>query len=186
MSNKTKLYQCPVYLFCNYGFLDKTSPQIAKECGVVRSTILIWLRKFNIRIKPRSEQIGEKAPMYGVHKKDIGYQAIHDRAYKVHPKPSDGKCQICNQVADEEGKIKLVHSNKNHTYRLPINIDEWQWIHESCHLEKDWTPERRKEHSVKMKKQWTPEKKKEYSENNPMKRPEVVKKMLKTKRKRSL
>jgi len=80
---------------------------------------------------------------------------MHLRAHDVDPKPIDGKCQICHQIADKKGKTRLVHANKNHIYRLPINPEEWLWIHHSCHRKFDapklWTPEKRKEHSDKMK-----------------------------------
>ncbi len=130
-------------------------------------------------------------------KHDIGYHTIHKRAHKADPKPIDNKCQLCDKVADKEGKTKLVHSNKDHTYRMPINPDEWWWIHQSCHLRYDWTPERRKEQADKIRgenslmrkpkikeKRWTPERKKEQSEmmkkNPPMKNPEIVKKWKKS------
>ncbi len=206
MNNKTKLYQCPAYLFCNYELLEKSTPQIAEECEVGSEAIRRWLIKFNIRIRTLSEaKIGKKNPnygrtgykhpnygktgvnatMYGVHRygekapnwkgDDIRYLAIHRRAHKIDPKPKDGKCKICNQVADKEGKTKLVHSNKDHSYRLPINPDEWWWIHYSCHKGYDWTPEKRKEQSERFKKM--------NKENNPMKRPEVIEKAQKTKAK---
>lgn len=37
----------------------------------------------------------------------------------------------------QKGITKLVHSNKDHSYRLPINPDDWQWIHHSCHMKYD-------------------------------------------------
>lgn len=50
--NNLNLYKCPAYLFCNYELLKKSSPQIAKECEASAPTILNWLRKSNIKIKP--------------------------------------------------------------------------------------------------------------------------------------
>jgi len=68
---------------------------------------------------------------------DIGISQIHRRAHKVDPKPIDNICQLCGKVADKDGKTKLIHSNKDHSYKLPINPNEWQWIHESCHRKFD-------------------------------------------------
>ena len=139
------------------------------------NTILKWLRKFNIRIRTKNEiWTGKNHPNYGKtgentsHWKgdDIGYQQIHERAHKVDPKPKDGICRLCNKVIDKFGKTKLIHSNKDHSYRLPINPEEWWWIHESCHQKYD------------APKIWTSEKRKEFGEK--MKRPEVIEKRLKT------
>ncbi len=154
---------CRGYLFCLYELLEKNSNQIAKECGVYGSIILKQLRKFNIRIRTYSEvKTGKKNPMYdrtgwrsplyysAWKEDDIGLEAIHYRAHKIDPKPKDGKCAICNQVADKKGITKLVHSNKDHSYRLPINPDEWWWIHDSCH--KSYDANKRKVKSKKLKK----------------------------------
>ena len=123
---KTKLYHCPVYLFSNYELLGLSSVQMGKECGVGSNIIRYWLKKFNIRIRfPNWKE------------NNLTIQTIHRRAYNVQPKPVDGKCCLCNKVKDKYGYIKLVHSNKNHTYRMPINPDEWWWIHKSCHEEYD-------------------------------------------------
>lgn len=66
MVNEIKQYRCRGYLFCMYELLEKSTPKIAKECGVVQSIIYKWLRKFNIRTRTNSEaQTGEKNPMYG-------------------------------------------------------------------------------------------------------------------------
>jgi len=70
-------------------------------------------------------------------KNGLHYDYIHKRAHKVDPKPEDGICELCGKVKDENGKTKLVHSNKDHSYRLPINPDEWWWIHKSCHEKYD-------------------------------------------------
>ena len=86
MSNETKLYQCRCYLFCMYELLDKNSNQIAKECRVGATTILRWLRKFNIRIKTNIEiRIGEKNGMYGIRRygeKAPFYGKHHSDKYK--------------------------------------------------------------------------------------------------------
>ena len=148
------------------------------------------------------ERTGENNPNWkGNNIKNLTVVGIHNRIKNLKLKPDDGKCAICNQVADKKGITKLELSNiKNHQYTL--NPDDYQWSHHSCHREYDtpkiwthekrkehserakesWTPKRRKEQSERTKKQWTPERKKEYSENHPMKRPEVVAKKLKTMR----
>ena len=202
MSKNIKLYHCPAYLFCNYELLEKNSNQIAKECNIIGNTILKWLRKFNIRIRTMSEsKTGNKH--HNWKENNSHYDYIHRLAHKVQSKPIDNKCQLCNKVKDKQGITKLVHSNKDHSYKLPINSNEWWWIHDSCHKKYDspttWTLERRKEHSENhpMKKpevvekwketRWSPERRKEQSEwmkeNNPMKKPEVIEKANKTKRK---
>ncbi|KKL46957.1 hypothetical protein LCGC14_2340350 [marine sediment metagenome] len=147
MNKKTKLYQCPGYLFCMYELLELSTLKIAKECGVSFTTINSWLKEFNIRMNQCYSKPGENSPSWKGD--DIkSYGGIHERAHQIDPKPIDGKCEICDKVADENGKTKLVHSNKDHSYRLPINPEEWWWIHESCHKKydgsKECIPERKK------------------------------------------
>ena len=60
MSNKTKLYQDNEWLYEQYTTLKKNSVQIAKECGMNSLTIRNWLKKFNIRIRTKSEGTGKK------------------------------------------------------------------------------------------------------------------------------
>ncbi|KKM88183.1 hypothetical protein LCGC14_1261250 [marine sediment metagenome] len=78
MNQKIKLYRCRGYLFCNYELLKLSITIIAKKCDVAKSTIWVWLRKFNIRIRTISEakkgknhpnygKTGEKHPNYGKH-----------------------------------------------------------------------------------------------------------------------
>ena len=190
--DKIKQYRCRGYLFCMYELLELSSIQIGKECDTNGNTILRWLRKFNIRVRTKSEaQTGDKAPMYGrtgvnapmygktgnKHPtwkgndvKNLTIAAIHKRLRKTKPKPTDGKCEICNKVKDKYGKTRLELSNiKDHQYTL--NPDDYQYAHRSCHNKYD------------AKTSWTPKRRKELSENNPMKRPKVVAKMLETKRK---
>ena len=161
----TKLYRCRAYLFCMYELLELSSPQIAKECKVIPIIIRRWLKKFNIRIRTKSEmRRGKKNPMFkGNDIKNLSVDLIHKRIEKVKSKSEDDKCAICNQVADKKGITKLVLSNiKGHNYTL--NPDDYQWAHHSCHSSDDWTPERRKK----------------FSENHPMKRYKVVEKSNKT------
>lgn len=126
---------------------------------------------------------GKKNPKWkGDDVKNLSVRAIHTRIKKIKPKPENGKCEICHQIADEKGRTKLALSNiKKHHYTL--NPDDYQWAHHSCHsiydVEEIWTPEKRKEQSEIMIKSWTPKRKKEFSENNPMKRPEIVAKRRK-------
>ncbi len=88
---------------------------------------------------------GDKHPNYGKRGKDnpnwdkngLHYNYTHLKAHEDDPKPEDGICAYCHNVADKKGITKLVHSNKDHSYRLPINPDEWQWIHHSCHMKYD-------------------------------------------------
>ena len=89
----------------------------------------------------RKSRSGVNHPMYGKfgidHPKFNGgnsyYYYLHFEAHIVDPKPADGICNICHQKTDKKGITKLEHSNKDHSYRLPINPDEWQWVHRSCH-----------------------------------------------------
>ena len=67
----------------------------------------------------------------------LSISTIHNRAHKADPKPKNGICEICGKVADKNGIIKLIHSNKDHSYNLPIVPDDWQWIHYSCHKKHD-------------------------------------------------
>lgn len=62
------------------------------------------------------------------------YASIHIRAHKIDPKPKNGICELCGNIVSKTGKTKLDHSNKDHSYKLPINPDEWWWIHRSCHI----------------------------------------------------
>ena len=81
---------------------------------------------FNIKYR----RTGETNPAWKGNK--VGITALH-RWIGIHkPKPTDGKCQICHQVADEKGRTKLVLSNiKNHQYTR--NIDDYQYVHSICH-----------------------------------------------------
>lgn len=93
----------------------------------------------------RKSLSGENAGMYGRRGEehpsykydDIGYLMIHLRAHEADPPPKDGICAYCHKVKDKYGKSKLEHSNKDHSYRLPINPDEWWWIHHNCHIKYD-------------------------------------------------
>lgn len=88
---------------------------------------------------------GKNHPFYGKFGKEasnykhnnVKYSQIHGRAYRVDPKPKDGICAYCGKVTDKNSKTKLEHSNKDHSYRLPINPDDWQWVHRSCHKKYD-------------------------------------------------
>ena len=184
MSEEIKLYKCRGYLFCMYRLLNIPVGQIAKENNTGNGTIYNWLIIFDMTKRQLTKEHKRKISKNGkklkhtkktkerlsgknsVHWKENNdhYNTIHYKAHKVQPKPTDDKCQLCNQVADEKGITKLVHSNKNHTYNLPINPNEWWWLHRSCHNKYDWTPEKRKEQSEKTKKLWTPERRKKQSE----------------------
>ena len=83
----------------------------------------------------RENHSGENSNVY---KGDnIGVPMIHFRAHIADPKPKDGVCELCGNVTDKFGKNKLFHSNKDHSYNLPIVSDEWWWIHKSCHEKYD-------------------------------------------------
>jgi len=69
---------------------------------------------------------------------NINIGTIHQRAHKIISKPIDGICELCNNIIDRFGKIKLEHSNKDHSYKMPINPDDWQWVHHSCHFKYDY------------------------------------------------
>ena len=88
--------------------------------------------------------VGEKAPLFGKigknHPKWKGNNikniiCIHNRVRNHKPLPKDGKCIICNQIADKKGRTKLILSNKEHHYTL--NPDDYQWVHMSCHSRYD-------------------------------------------------
>ena len=113
---------------------------------------------------------GKNNPNWKDDVKNLSVCQIHVRIEKVKPKPVDGKCAYCHKVEDKKGIIELELSNiKNHNYTL--NPDDYQWAHHSCQIIYDWTPERRKKQSEMMKK------------NNPLKRPEIIEKAKKTRRK---
>lgn len=131
--------------------------------GNITGLFIYWLFENNLKIsnftetkqftkehkKKLSERMsGENNSMYDIHRygEDApnykgdninSMYAIHQRAHQVDLKPLDGICAICGKVKNEYGVTKLVHSNKDHTYKLPINPDEWQWVHQSCHLKYD-------------------------------------------------
>jgi len=96
--------------------------------------------------KFRERMTGENHPNYGRcgeknlnwKYNDISVSRIHMRAHKIDPKPKDRICELCEKIIDDKGITKLEHSNKDHSYRMPINPDEWQWIHHSCHIKYDY------------------------------------------------
>ena len=105
---------------------------------ISKATIKQWQDpKFRKRMSGKNhpmygrDRSGEKCPAWKYDK--VGYLAIHIRAHKADPKPKNGICAYCHKVKDKFGKTKLIHSNKDHSYKLPINPDEWWWIHKSCH-----------------------------------------------------
>lgn len=80
-------------------------------------------------------RFGEEHPSWKDN--NVGVKGIHLRAHKADPKPEDGKCSYCYKVKDKFENTKLVHSNKDHSYRLPINPDDWWLVHKSCHEKYD-------------------------------------------------
>ncbi|KKM88132.1 hypothetical protein LCGC14_1261820 [marine sediment metagenome] len=83
--------------------------------------------------------IGEKNPNW---KGGITiYQIVHRRVRKIKLKPE--VCEICNQKADKNGKLKLELSNiKDHQYT--DNPDDYQYAHHSCHIKCDVNKKKRK------------------------------------------
>lgn len=68
MSKENNLYKDKDYLFYNYITLEKPTTQIAKECNVVFSTINVWLKKFDIKMRTKSDvKKGKNHPLYGKH-----------------------------------------------------------------------------------------------------------------------
>jgi len=61
---------------------------------------------------------------------------VHYKARTLIPKVKD-ICSICGKMVDEKGITKLELSNKNHSYNIPINPDDWQWVHRRCHFKYD-------------------------------------------------
>lgn len=123
---------------------SKSSREIAKELSCGQSTILRWLKRFNIKIRNTSESMigrklseetkrkmkqsahrGEKSHMWKGD--DVKYAALHDwiRTYK----PKSETCEICGR------KKKLDLSNISGEYKRDIN--DFQWLCRSCHWEKD-------------------------------------------------
>ena len=110
--------------------------------GKITGSFEYWLFWKNLKISNFTEKrkftVGRRKKI-SERKKDenIRYGMIHDRAHEADPKPENGICEYCHKVRNENGKNKLVHSNKDHSYNLPIVPDEWQWVHRSCHVKYD-------------------------------------------------
>jgi len=103
---------------------------IAKEFNSTYKKIRYWLIKGNIPIRSLSEAGNGKhnSEKHGMWKGDkAGYAAIHYWVQRYKPKPE--VCEICGK----EGRLEL--SNK--TGKLIRDIENFQYIHKSCHQEYD-------------------------------------------------
>jgi len=62
---------------------------------------------------------------------DIKIVTIHDRVKNKYGKPS--YCEICKSTK----KKRYDWSNKDHSYKMPINRDDWQRLCRGCHIKYD-------------------------------------------------
>ncbi len=187
MNKKTKLYHCPAYLFCNYELLELSTYKIAEECGAVHSTILKWLKKFNIKRRTRSEAIkgkknpmygrtGDKHPMYGRTGKDApmygrtgdkhpmygmtGEKSPHWKGYDVKNLSVNRIHKRINKIKPVDGKCKYCHQVADLKGRTKLelsNIKDHQYTLNPDDYQ--WAHK-----SCHKSYDWTPERKKEQSE----------------------
>ena len=115
-------YKNKVWLYHQYWDLGKSTHIIAREYNMNSGTVFYWMKKFKIPTRSR--------PISNVNlnmKEDPSYVAIHTwvRLRKKIPKV----CEICKKP----GKLEL--SNK--TGKLIRDIDNFQYVHCSCHRHYD-------------------------------------------------
>ena len=64
MRNEIKPYHCRGYLFCMYKLLRLSTTKIGKKCNTTAVTILYWLRKFEIEVRPNNSTKINKPKKY--------------------------------------------------------------------------------------------------------------------------
>jgi len=132
------------WLYNQYINLEKSERQIAEENNITREKVRYWRIKYNIIPHKKNEYnsgffkkghkpwhtgkngYDNKVPIWKDWD-DLSICTRHLRMYNLKQKPI--YCEICNK------KKKLQLSNKNHKYSKDIN--DWQWICQSCHYKHD-------------------------------------------------
>jgi len=118
------------FLHEQYVEQKKSIMRIANEFNSTYKKIRYWLIKGNIPIRSCSEAGQEihQSENHGMWKgNEAGYAAIHYWVQRYKPKPE--VCGICGK----SGVLEL--SNK--TGKLIRDIDNFQYIHKSCHKKYD-------------------------------------------------
>lgn len=91
------------------------------------------IRKAKIgRTNSGSFKIGHISILKGKELKvNVGVGMIHGRVKTLYGEPR--YCEICKSTS----KKKYEWSNKDHSYKIPINKKDWQRLCTSCHLKYD-------------------------------------------------
>lgn len=154
-----KLYKNKYWLHDQYISQKKSTYEIGKECNCCNTTILYWLKKFNVNRRPNiyilkgrkfteeskkkmSESHRGKKQSEESKKRISNTMKGHKNAWKgenvgygaLHDwinkyKQKTGICTICNKYKKTEW------SNIDHSYKRNLN-DFWELCHE-CHMSYD-------------------------------------------------
>jgi len=126
-----------------YNVLEQSSIQIASNINVSHSTILDWMKKFNILRRKRNElnktysHMGfQKNNKLGLNEKNVnwkgdkvGKKPIHN--YIRRRKNISKNCENCNEK-------KILELSFNHSLgKYTRNIKDYKWLCRKCHFKRD-------------------------------------------------
>jgi len=146
----SETYQNKDWLFDQYWNQGKSERKIAGESDVDRGTIRWFMKKFNILKRTKSEANKGQIPWNtgktrsietkqkiseansnekhgGWKGNNVGYVGLHEWIRKNKPKPE--LCEICGKP----GRLEL----SNITGKLLREVDNFQYVHKSCHKKYD-------------------------------------------------
>ena len=139
-----KLYKNKGWLENQYKTLKKSLREIAKECNCCPTTILDWLKKFDIPRRSISDAMKGKEPWHKGKKvpqisgenhprwkgDKVGRSALHAWLRKKKVKPE--VCEIC-------GEIKKLGLSFNHALgKYTRNPNDYKYLCRSCHALRDF------------------------------------------------
>lgn len=123
---KKKIYANKEWLKEQYCEKKKTIKQIAKECGVTRGNIRLWMKKYDIKLKKICENCGkifyvrkhyQKYCSY-CNNRDVRDYGISEDDYKENYRIQEGKCAICGKHQNNlKFRLCIDHDHQTNTFR---------------------------------------------------------------------
>lgn len=176
-SVKLKKYKNREWLKNQYLNLEQSSSQIAKKCNTSKTTILRWLKKFEIKIRNKSEVMkitikqGRGTPfkkgnnygrIYGFKKGNRfgnqfkkGSENAYWKGDKVNYQSLHNyitKYKSKTNKCEICGEIKKLQLSFDHSLgRHTRNIDDYKWLCSKCHFERDGKLRNKKGQFIKVK-----------------------------------